>query len=155
MMSDQSPIAFYAASSADPDRAGHLRITVELFSGEEEEATTLDGFVRAEDVPAALRGMDGLWKGAGVEAVRTAVFSALHSEAAFSALHANGTAHTILAGALWVACRNANIGVNVEKGLREALQTEGQARIFVSYAGGAKAAPGQLRVELVPVNLPH
>ena len=74
MNGDQSPIEFHAASSDDPDRAGHLRITVEVAPGKGEEATRLAGFVRSGDVPAALRGLDRMWKGAVVGKSQTRFF---------------------------------------------------------------------------------
>lgn len=145
------PIAFYAASSADPDRADHLRITVELAPGND-EPTTLGGFLHASNVPLVLRELDQMWKGAGAQAVASAVFTSLYSEEAFAMLRENGTAHMILAGALWVACRNGDIGIDVEKGMREALNADGQAHVLVSYSD---AAGGQLRVKLVPVQPTH
>lgn len=144
------PIAFYAASSADPDRAGHLRITVEIAPGDD-EPTTLGGFLHASNVPLVLRELDQMWKDEGTRAVASAVFSALHSEEAFATLHENGTAHMILAGALWVACRNGDMGADVERGVCGALQEEGHAHIQVRYA----AKGGQLQAGLVPVTLAH
>ncbi len=134
------PIPVYAASLEDCDRAGHLRITAELLYGD--ESTTLGAFIRAADFDAALRAGDQAWARAGVEAVGSAVFSALHDQAGD---------YWAMAGALWIACRNTDFGRSVEQTVRGVLAADGHAHLVIAY----DTTNGQLLARLEPLDLPH